>query len=186
MNNEKYDGILQRAELLYSKEDINNALDKIAEQITAKVKGKNPIFLCVMNGGLVVGGQLMPRLNFPLRIDCIQTSRYGIATEGGDFQWLNKPCFDLKRQCVVIIEDIIDTGITLTLIKDYCFKVGASEVYVTALVDKHERRAPNGLAQLDFYTLPVPDKYVIGCGLDYQHYFRNLPAIYAMAASDTV
>lgn len=180
MNNQEYQAIINHLDCIYDQQHIYAALDQMAAEMNQQLAGKNPIFLCVMNGAVITMGQLLPRLELPLKIDYIHTSRYRKGTKGGELYWLAKPHFDLNERCIVLVEDIIDTGITLAKVKEYCFKAGAKEVYTAALIDKPEARSEEGIESVDFHSLKVPNKFVIGFGLDYQEYFRNLPGIYVM------
>ena len=133
-----------------------------------------------MNGAVVFAGQLLTKLNFYLQVDYIHTSRFKGEMEGGDLEWVAVPRTSLEGRTVVIVEDILDSGITLTSIIDYCREKGAKEVYTVVLVDKDHPRDVNGVEKADFTCLWVEDKFLLGFGLDYQGFFRNLPGIYAV------
>jgi hypoxanthine phosphoribosyltransferase len=165
------------ADLLYSEEQVEAALDKMASAIGAKLANRNPLVLCVMNGGIVAAGKLIMRLAFPLNIDAINASRYQNQTSGGTIEWVLKPSTPLKDRTILIIDDILDEGITLTAIKDYCLEQGAAEVYCAVLVDKllgHEKPI-----QADFVGLHIENRYLFGYGMDYKGYLRNAAGIYA-------
>ncbi|MGD9153591.1 MAG: hypoxanthine-guanine phosphoribosyltransferase [Gammaproteobacteria bacterium] len=165
---------------LYDAQAIAKAIEKIARQMNAELADKNPILLCAMNGALIFLGQLAPLLNFPLQIDYIHTSRFRGEMRGGDLHWLATPTIPLKNRNIIIIEDILDSGITLAAIKDYCVQQGAKEVLSAVLVDKAHPREEGGLDKAEFTGLNVPDKFLIGFGLDYKGYLRNIPGIYAV------
>lgn len=184
IDNEKYSHILNQAEKLYSTEDMENALDKMAGEITAQLKDKNPLFICVLNGAMVPMGQLIPRLNFPLQIDYIHATRYQGKIEGGELEIVAKPRSSLKDRVVVLVEDIIDTGVTLKSVVDYCYGEGAKEVLTATLIDKQDARVENGIQNADFVGLVIPNKFIIGYGLDYEEYFRNLDGIYVMPENE--
>ena len=165
------------ADLLYSERDVEAALDKMAEQINVLLADRNPLLLCVMNGGIVVAGHIITRLTIPLTIDAINASRYQNQTVGGSIEWLLKPATPLKDRTVLIIDDILDEGLTLAAIYDYCLAQGASSVYSAVLVDKmldHDKPIT-----ADFIGLTVENRYVFGYGMDYKGYLRNAPGIYA-------
>lgn len=165
------------AELLYSKAEVEAALDGMAEQINQLLIDRNPLVLAVMNGGLVVAGQLLPRLTMPLTVDTINASRYQNTTIGNDVEWIVKPRASLKNRTVLLIDDILDAGITLAAIYDYCVEQGASSVYTAVLLDKDLPQAKPLTA--DFVGLKVADRYVFGYGMDYKGYWRNANGIYA-------
>ncbi|MCH9631964.1 MAG: hypothetical protein S4CHLAM6_02870 [Chlamydiae bacterium] len=184
LENEKYKNILNQAEQLYSKEDMHKALDKMALEITEKLENKNPIFVCVLNGAIVPMGQLMTRLDFPLQIDYIHATRYGGKINGGDLKILAKPKSSFEDRVVVLVEDIIDTGKTLKSVIEYCYAQGAKEVLTASLVDKLGTRTEDGLEKVDFVGLEIPNKFIIGFGMDYEKYFRNLDGIYVMPENE--
>ena len=169
------------AELLYSKVDIDTAFDSMATQINQLLADRNPLVLTVMNGGLVVAGQLLTRLTMPLTVDAINASRYQNKTVGTDVEWITKPRTSLKDRTVLLIDDILDAGITLAAIYDYCVQEGASSVYTAVLLDKDLQQTKPITA--DFVGLKVADRYVFGYGMDYKGYWRNADGIYACAGS---
>jgi len=165
------------ADLLYSGQQVEAAIERIAEQINTALAGRNPLVLCVMNGGIIVAGKLISRLTIPLTIDAINASRYQNQTSGSSIKWLLKPSTPIKNRTVLIVDDILDEGITLAAIRDYCLDQGAASVYSAVLADKilgHEKPAT-----ADFIGLEVENRYVFGYGMDYKGYLRNAPGIYA-------
>lgn len=165
------------ADLLYSAPEVEAALDKMAEQINTLLADRHPLLLCVMNGGIVVAGKLITRLTMPLNIDAINASRYQNQTTGGSIEWVLKPGLPLQGRTVIIVDDILDEGITLKAIRQYCLDQGAIAVYSAVLVNKiltHSKPI-----QADFVGLEVPDRYLFGYGMDYKGYLRNAPGIYA-------
>lgn len=171
--------ILAKADLLYSERQVSQAFDIMASAINQHLHKKYPICLSVMLGGLLPTGQLLPRLNFPLEIDYIHASRYRGDTQGGELNWIKHPQIPLVERSVLIIDDILDEGLTLQAIVEYCLQQGATEVFTAVLVEKeHDRRT--GLQQADFMGLTVPDRYVFGYGMDYQGQLRYAPGIYAV------
>jgi hypoxanthine phosphoribosyltransferase len=165
------------AELLYNKTEIEAALDSMASQINQLLYDRNPLVLSVMNGGLVTAGQLLTRLTMPLTIDAINASRYQNKTVGTEVEWITKPRTSLKDRTVLLIDDILDAGITLAAIYDYCVEQGASSVYTAVLLDKKLPQSKPITA--DFIGLSVADRYVFGYGMDYKGYWRNADGIYA-------
>ena len=178
---DKIQAVLESAELIYSFADIEIALDNMAKEITAKLKDTNPILLCVMTGALVPMGHLLTRLNFPLQIDYIHATRYRGSTRGGDLHWLVEPRNDLKDRTVLVIDDVMDGGLTLAAILDYCKQEGAKAAYSAVMVNKQRKREPNVNFEPDFNGLMTEDRFLVGFGLDYNEYLRNLPGIYAVA-----
>lgn len=172
--------VYQRSECLYTKNQVEQALDRVAEAIHEKLADTNPILLCVMIGGLVPVGNLLPRLNFPLSLDYAHATRYQGTLTGGDLLWKMYPSADLRNRTILIVDDILDSGITLAAMAHYCQAQQAKAVYTAVLVDKQCSRAPTGLAHADFAALTVEDRYVFGYGMDYNEYLRNAPGIFAV------
>ncbi|MBN1684095.1 MAG: hypoxanthine-guanine phosphoribosyltransferase [Gammaproteobacteria bacterium] len=166
--------------LLHDKKHIEKAISKVAQELNAHFKDEHPLLLCVMNGAVIFMGQLVTQLTFPLQIDYIHASRYRGTTQGQDLQWIAKPKESLKDRVVVLIEDILDSGLTLAAIVDYCKKEGAKKIYTAVMVDKDCPRDPKGIKKADFTGMHVVNKYVTGYGFDYGGYFRNLPGIYSI------
>jgi hypoxanthine phosphoribosyltransferase len=171
--------VLQEADELYTAAQVDAAFDDLARRISACMADSNPVFLCVLTGGIIPAGHLLTRLNFPLELDYLHATRYRGETRGRDLQWIARPQTPLKGRVVTVVDDILDEGHTLAAILDYCREEGAAAVYSVVLVDKrHDRRVP-GL-EADFHGLVVEDRYVFGQGMDYKGYHRNLPGIYAV------
>lgn len=167
----------REAELLYTEAQLEAAIDRIALEITARLSASNPILLPVLNGGIIFAGKLLPRLPFPLQIDGIQASRYRGETSGGQIQWLLKPSLPLQGRTVLLVDDILDEGLTLAVIKEWCVKQGAAEILIAVLIDKQiGRERP---CRADFIGLEAVNRYLFGYGLDYKNYLRNAPGLYA-------
>jgi hypoxanthine phosphoribosyltransferase len=165
------------ADLLHSEQEVEAAIDNMAQQINIALADCNPLLLCVMNGGTVAFGKLLTRLTMPLTIDAINASRYQNQTSGGRIEWLVKPETPLKDRTVLIVDDILDEGVTLQALCQYCREQGATHVYSAVLVDKildHEKPLA-----ADFIGLKVENRYLFGYGMDYKGYLRNAPGIYA-------
>jgi hypoxanthine phosphoribosyltransferase len=173
--------IFSQARCLYTREQIETALDEMAQKISEKLAAKNPVFLCVVIGGIVPLGNLLPRLDFPLEVDYVHATRYRGATSGGDLIWKAEPTSSLTGRTVVVVDDILDSGLTLAEVMNYCRNKGASEVYSAVLVDKTEARQHGGIPTADFTGVNVENLYVFGYGMDYKEYLRNAPGIYAVA-----
>lgn len=174
--------VYAKADCLHTKAQVEAALDRLAHDISEKLANSNPIFLCLVVGGIVPLGNLLPRLDFPLEVDYVHATRYRSTTRGGELHWKAAPTRALADRTVVVVDDILDGGLTLAAILEYCHEQKAKEVYSVVLVDKEHVREPGGLAQADFTGLRVPDRYVFGYGMDYKEYLRNAPGVFAVAA----
>jgi len=181
------DSILQveemynKAKCLFTKREVEEALDNMATAINNEINDERPIFLCVLVGGIVPLGNLLTRLSFPLELDYAYASRYAGNTTGSEIVWKIKPRAEMKGRTVVIVDDILDGGVTLATIRDYCIEQHAKKIYTAVLVDKQRPREVSNLQHADFTGLVVPDVWVVGYGLDYKEYMRNLPGIYVIA-----
>lgn len=176
--------VFHNSKCLYTKSDIETALDAMALQIHNELSEQNPVFLTILKGGIVLAGNLLHRLDFPLEIDNIYASRYGNQFKGNTLEWRYEPKTPLKDRAVLILDDILDLGITLKGIVDYCYLKGAARVYTGVLLDKKVQRPKEGLQHADFVALNVEDRFVFGYGLDYKEYLRNAPGIYEVALED--
>jgi hypoxanthine phosphoribosyltransferase len=176
--------VFQRATLIFSKQEIDIALDKLAKDISNRFAESDPVFLCVVVGGIVPLGNLLLRLDFPLEVDYIHVTRYSGKTFGEEIVWKAMPTVSLKDRIVVIVDDILDGGLTLSAIVDYCKEQKVKEAYTAVLLDKQKPREKGGIEKADFHGLVVDDRYVFGYGLDYKGYLRNANGIYAIDPSD--
>jgi len=180
-SNNQIQTVLEKSECLFDLNDIEEALDRMANAISDKLADQNPLILCVMIGALIPTGHLLTRLNFPLEIDYIHVTRYRGSTRGGDLHWLVAPRQSLKNRTILIIDDIMDGGLTLSAIMDYCNQAGAKEVYTAVMVNKKRVREEGVNFEPDFTGLDTEDRYLFGFGLDYNEYLRNAPGIYAVS-----
>jgi hypoxanthine phosphoribosyltransferase len=174
--------VFRHSKCIYDKAEINSALDQLAVAISYELSESDPIFLCVVVGGIIPVGCLLPRLDFPLSVDYVHATRYGNKFSGEEVVWKAKPRCDMKGRTVVIVDDILDGGLTLQAVKSYCESEGAKRVYTVVLVDKENARQPGGLKQADFTGLTLDAGFLFGFGLDYKGYLRNAPGIYAVSS----
>jgi hypoxanthine phosphoribosyltransferase len=180
VNGAEMDRVMTEAECLFTAEEVNGALERMAKEITARLADANPLLFCVMHGGLITAGRLLPLLPFPLESGYLHATRYGHETCGGHLDWKVRPTEDLRGRTVLLIDDILDEGRTLWAIRDYCVQEGVKEVLTAVLVDKaHQRKIHPGMTA-DFVGLVSPDRFLFGCGMDYKGYWRNTAAIYAV------
>lgn len=178
---EAHGAIAERAQLLVTPSEMDRAIDRMAEAITARLSGTDPLVLCVLTGGIVAAGLLLPRLPFQLRLDYVHATRYRGDTRGGVLEWRYRPSEAIRGEQVLIIDDILDEGVTLDAIVRACEVDGAAAVHSAVLVAK---RRPH-TREADFVGVEVPDRYLFGYGLDYRGYFRNAPGVFAVAQRDT-
>jgi hypoxanthine phosphoribosyltransferase len=171
--------ILARAEIIHTAEQVSAAIERVAGEITQRLQDSNPLVLCVMTGGVIFTGQLLPKLVFPLDFDYLHATRYAQEVKGGALSWRAAPWTDVRGRTVLVIDDVLDEGLTMAAIKNRLLQMGAKECLLTVLVDK-ERAGAKPVAA-DFVALKAPDRYLFGGGMDVQGAWRNLQGIYAVA-----
>lgn len=175
--------VLARSELLHDATAVGLAYDRMAAAITARLADREPVVLGMMLGGLIATAELAQRLRFPLRLDYLHATRYRGATRGSELHWVARPAQALAGRSVLLVDDILDEGVTLAAVIEACQRQGAQEVLSAVLVRKRHGRALPGV-RADFVGLEVPDRYVFGCGMDWHECFRNLPELRALAPED--
>lgn len=170
--------VLQTADCLYTGVQVEAALDAMSQAITEVLSDSNPLMICLMNGGVVPFGKLLPRLNFPLQVDYVHATRYRERLQGSDLEWRAGPFVSAHNRTVLLVDDILDSGETLAAIEKYYLGQGAKRVYKAVLTVKNRPRSV--AISADFFGLEVPDRYVFGYGMDYKGYLRNAPGVYAL------
>lgn len=174
---ERIEAARRSAERLYAGAEVIAAIDRLAVRLTVALADENPLLLCVLNGGLPLTAALMQRLQFPLTLSYVHVGRYGDATRGGTLSWYARPQESLAGRHVVLVDDILDEGVTLAALATWCRNEGASAVTTAVLLEKGEG------GRATFAALACPDRYVFGWGMDFEGYWRNLPDIYALDTS---
>lgn len=169
----------ESAKCLFNLVEIEQALDQVAQQITQDLADKQPVVLGVMRGALPMIGYMIPRLSFYLEVDYVHATRYQANLSTGELLWLHEPHLDLQGRTVLLVDDILDRGITLKAIADKCYALGAKTVKIAVLCQK---QIPNFIpaTTADYVALVVPDAYVFGYGMDYEGGWRNAPGIYEL------
>ncbi len=177
--------VLESAEMLYSGSQVHEAIERMAAHLNRHFSQTEDAILVlpVMNGGLVLAGRLIPRLDFPVQVDYLHATRYRNSTSGHALEWKVEPHLDISNRRLLVIDDIFDEGYTLAEVVDYCRNKGASEVITAVLVEKNHPR-PKAEHCCDCIGLEVDDRYVFGSGMDYKSYHRNLDGIYAVVEGD--
>ncbi len=178
INAAKAEAALKTAERLFSIQEVEAALDRLAASMSNALENLDPIILCVMNGGVILTAALLSRWNFSLQFDYLHVTRYRNTTQAETLQWVSAPRMNLNGRVVVIVDDILDEGVTLAEIKQECHRLGANKVYSAVLVEKKRQR--DLTVDVDYKALYVDDHYVFGYGMDYAGYLRNAPGIFAL------
>lgn len=170
--------LLARSEQLLAPEAVEQAVARVAGEITAVLSEERPLLLAVMRGAIVFAGQLLPLLRFPLEFDYLHASRYGSTTRGGELDWRVDVPAGVKDRTVLIVDDILDEGHTLAAIRHRLLDAGARRVLIAVFADKQLPKVKPITA--DFVGTPVPDRYVFGFGMDVRGLWRNLPAVHVL------
>ncbi len=164
-------------EILISEKEIDEIVSRIASEIDRDYKDKNLVLVCILKGSIVFMGELMKKITIPTEIDCMKVSSYGRGTVStGQINIaldLIRP--DLDKCDILIIEDIIDSGRTLSYLTEYLALKGAKSVKTCTLLDKPSRREVEFTP--DYVGREIPDKFVVGYGLDYAEKYRALPYV---------
>lgn len=168
-----------QADCLFTQQEVELALDKLAQDITRDFTDKYPLIIGVMNGALPTLGYLLPRLPFLLEVDYLHATRYQGQTQGGEIIWKRRPVISMQDRHVLLVDDILDRGITLAAIAHYCLEAGALDVKIAVLTEKKINGFTASVAA-NYVALFVPDRYVFGYGMDYENHWRNAPGIFAL------
>jgi hypoxanthine phosphoribosyltransferase len=178
VNRDEAQLLLTDADLLFSEDAVNAAVVRMAERIQAELSDAFPVVLSVMGGAAVFTGRLLPLLRFPLEFGAVEVTRYNNSISGREIAWRLEPRDNVRGRTVLVVDDILDEGVTLAAIVQKLLQMGASRVYSAVFADKDIGRAKP--AHADFVGVTVPNRYVFGFGMDAYGLWRNLPAIYAL------
>ena len=159
--------------------DSTTVADRVAElgaQLTADYAGRDPVLVSVLKGSLIFLSDLIRAMEMPVSIDLMEVSSYGAGTEtSGQVRILKDLSGSIEGRHVIVVEDIIDTGLTLNYLLKYLANKGPASVSIVCLLDKPARRLAE--IPIDYRGFTIPDRFVIGYGLDYDERYRNLPYI---------
>ena len=179
MTRPSLESALQTAEMLFDRTQLEAIVAAMGQTIATELNGETPVFLTIMNGGLIFGAELALSIPADLEFDYVHATRYRGGTRGHDLLWVKQPRSTLTGKTVLLVDDILDEGHTLKAIRDFCIDEGAKRVLIAVLCEKRHDRATPGL-RADFVGVRVPDRYVFGYGMDFHEQGRNLPGIYAL------
>ena len=157
---------------------INQAVEKVAEKINTELKGKNPLFLVVLNGAFMFASDLFKMVTIDCEISFVKLASYSGTESTGTLKHLIGLNEDLKGRVVVIVEDIIDTGITIEHMLEELNKFEPSEIKIASMLLKPAKF--NKGITLDYIGMEIPNDFIVGYGLDYDGHARNLPHIYKL------
>lgn len=173
--------IFAESDLIFDAAQVAAAVQRVADALNESYASRHPLVLSVMGGAVVFTGQLLPKLNFPLDFDFIAASRYGDETTGRELKWRVAPRSNIRDRDVILVDDILDEGITLAAIGDLIREQGAASVVTAVFADKSIAK-PKPIAA-DYVGLSLPNRFVFGFGMDVSGAWRNLQEIRALRES---
>ena len=178
--------LIKNAELLFDQDTVQASITRMADVLNTRFNAEGskefPLVLGVMGGAVVFTGNLLPQLSFPLEFDYIHVSRYGDDDKGGEVVWKVIPRSNVAGRTVIVLDDILDEGETLAHVKQRLLDMGASEVILAVFADKAIGKSKP--VQADIVGLVIPNRFVVGFGMDAYGYWRNLPGLWAIKPED--
>lgn len=169
----------KKTKRLLGKREIKNGIKRLAQKLNDDYRDTSPIFVCILKGAFMFLADLIRELNVPIRIDFLSVSSYGDSSRtSGVVKIIKDISIDIEGEDVLLVEDIVDTGLTLSYIFDFLRRKNPKSLKICALLEKKVRRTKK--IKIDYRGFFVPNKYVIGYGLDFCEKYRNLPGINTM------
>jgi hypoxanthine phosphoribosyltransferase len=168
--------MMARLEVLLTRRQIESAVEMLATDIASVYQDKSPLLLGILKGSFIFIADLARRLDFPLEVDFVTLSSYDERTEScGEVSMSGRFAGNLRERHVLVVEDIVDTGLSLHFLLDHIREEKPASLRLCALLDKPSRRKLP--VQIDYLGFTIPDRFVVGYGLDYAERYRNLPDI---------
>jgi hypoxanthine phosphoribosyltransferase len=164
--------------LLFTRDEIEASVKRLAAEIGRDYRDKHPVLIGVLKGSFMFMADLIRLLDFPLEVEFIRLSSYGGGKSPGKIKLVQGVQTEIKDRHVLVIEDIIDTGLTTAFVLEHLGKEKPASLKLCTLTDKPARRKLS--VNIDYLGLTVPNKFIVGYGIDWNEKFRYLPDIYAM------
>lgn len=170
---------MESLRLLFSREEIEEAVRRLGQQISSDYRGRMPLLIGVLKGAFVFLADLIRHLSIPVEVDFVRLSSYGAGKETSGVVRMGKDLeADIRGRDVIVVEDIVDTGISLRFLLDELSSRGPATLRVCALVDKkHRREVP---VEVDYVGFEIESGFIVGYGIDYAERYRELPDIYVL------
>lgn len=162
-------------QILITEEQLKHRIAELAQILTEEYHDKNPLFVGILKGVVVFYADMVRAVQIPCQFDFLAVSSYQGTTSSGQLSYQKDISFDLKGRHVVILEDILDTGITLKSVVEHLAAMEPASLKICTLMDKPERRQAD--VQADYVGFTIPNQFVVGYGLDYNEQYRNLPFV---------
>lgn len=170
--------------VLFTEEEIKNRVKELGQEITRAYVGKKPHLVCILRGAVIFLSDLIRHIDLPITIDFMAVSSYGKGTKSSGIVKIIKDLDEsIENKDVLIVEDIIDTGLTLEHLTKIFWARNPKDVKICVLLDKEARRIID--INLDFVGFKVPDEFIIGYGLDFNGFYRNLPYLGILKNEET-
>ncbi len=164
-------------EILISEEQLQNRIQELATEVSRDYAGKDPVFVGVLKGVVIFFGDFVKRVTIPCQIDFMCISSYEGTDSSGKLNLKMDVATELKGRHVVILEDIFDTGNSLTYTYNYLKAMEPASLKIVTLLDKPARRRPGVTVKADYTGFVIPNEFVVGYGMDFNEMYRNLPYV---------
>ena len=164
-------------EILLTEEQIQAKVKELAAQISEEYAGKDPVFVGVLKGGVIFFAEMVRNIDIPCQIDFMNIAPYSGTSSTGRTEIRKDVSVDIKDRHVIILEDIFDTGTSLTFTVNHLKNKEPASLKVCTFLDKPERRNPGVTLKPEYVGYTIPNEFVVGYGLDYNEHYRNLPYI---------
>lgn len=169
-------------EILITEEEIRTKVEELGRLITRDYQGKDLLLVGILKGAVIFMSELVQKIEFPVKMDFMAVSSYGkSSTSTGEVRIIKDLDYSVEGKHILVVEDIIDTGYTLSYLIDNLEKRGAKSVRACTFLDKPDRRKVD--IPVDYMGYEVPDEFIVGYGLDYAEMYRNLPYVAALKES---
>jgi len=163
-------------DILIKEDEIQKRIKELGKEITNDYKGKDLVVIGILKGAVIFMAELVKSIELPITLDFMSVSSYGKSSiSTGEVRIIKDLDFSVEGKDLLIVEDIIDTGLTLNYLTELLEKRGANSVKICTLLDKPDRRTVG--VKVDYLGFEVPDEFIVGYGLDYAEHYRNLPFI---------
>ena len=164
--------------ILLTEEQIQDRVKALGAELATEYADKRPVMICILKGSTMFFADLLRAMQIPLTMDFMAVSSYGRTTKSsGEVEIRKDLAGSIEHRHAIIVEDIIDSGFTLSYLSRMLSARGAKSIKICTLLDKPARRAPGITLKADYSGFEIPDAFVVGYGLDYDEHYRNLPYI---------
>lgn len=173
---------MEEVDILFTEQELQEKVKELGQAITRDYAGKEILVLGILNGAFIFMADLVRKIDLPLQLDFMDVSSYGASTvSSGEVRIMKDLEYSIEGKHVLIVEDIVDTGLTLNYICEILQKRAPRTLKICCLLDKPSRRKSS--IRPDYVGYSIPDRFVVGYGLDYNEHYRNYPAVCVLKPS---